>query len=281
MKKNLLIIGALAVVSISTSAFVILKQTGIAGMTGSPGESTCTGCHTPGSAVATTSISGSPAFTGNQYVPGQTYSINITVSSPTLAAFGFGCEVLDGTTAGATNAGVMSGISVSSFSQIKVSGTRNNAVHITTALGLGGSKTFKFLWVAPSSGPAVIYAAGVAANNNGNDGAGDAVGTASLVLSAGPVGVLNLEKNVATLNAYPNPSEDNLTLQYSLINEGNVKATLYNLQGKEVCVLFNSHQNAGSHTKTVIYPNEVSKGVYLVKLFSNGTELVQKMIIKQ
>ncbi len=279
MKKNLLIIGALAVVSISTSAFVILKQTGIAGKTGSPGNGLCSDCHTPGSAVATVSISGTPAFTGNQYVPGQTYTVNVQVASPTLSAFGFGCEILDGTSVGANSIGLMSGISP--LSQIKPFGARDNATHLNTTFGLGNTKTFTFKWIAPATGSAYIYAAGLAANNNGSSGAGDAVGTASLVLTAGPVGLVNIESNVVSLTVFPNPSEDNISLQYSLINDGSVKASLYNLQGKEICILFNGNQTAGLHTKTIIYPNDVASGVYLVKLSSNGKDLVEKMIIKK
>ena len=179
MKKNLLIIGTLTVVAVFTSAFIIKQHTGMAGKTGSGGEVTCASCHTPGAAVATVSITGSPAFTGNQYVPGLS------------------------------------------------------------------------------------------------------VGTASLVFSAGPVGLVNIESNIVSLTVFPNPSEDNISLQYSLINDGSVKASLYNLQGKEICILFNGNQTAGLHTKTIIYPNDVASGVYLVKLSSNGKDLVEKMIIKK
>jgi hypothetical protein len=279
MKKNLLIIGTLTVVAITASAFIIKQHTGMAGKTGSGGEVTCASCHTPGSAVATVSISGTPAFISNQYVPGQTYTVNVQVASPSLSAFGFGCEILNGTSAGATSIGLMSAIAP--LSHILPSGTRDNATHVNTTFGIGNTKTFTFKWVAPSTGSAYIYAAGLAANNNGSDGAGDAVATASLVLTASPVGLVNIETNVASLTVFPNPSEDNLSLQYSLVNDGNVKASLYNLQGKEICVLFNADQSAGLHTKTILYPNDVASGVYLVKLSSNGKDLVEKMIIKK
>jgi hypothetical protein len=279
MKKNLLIIGTLSIVAVTTSAFIIKQHTGMAGKTGSGGELTCTNCHTPNAAVATISITGTPAFTGNQYVPGQTYTVNIKVASPTLAAFGFGCEILNGTSAGATNIGTMTGIAP--LTQILLSGTRNNATHINTTFGLGNTKTFTFKWIAPSTGSAYIYAAGLASNNDANETVGDAVKTASLVLTSGSVGLVNVEANAASLTVFPNPSEDNLTIQYSLVNDGNVKASLYNLQGKEICVLFNADQTSGLHTKTIIYPNDVASGVYLVKLSSNGSELVEKMIIKK
>ena len=279
MKKNLLLISTLTVIAVTTSAFIIKQSSGMAGKTGSGGEATCTDCHVPNAAVATVTISGTPAFTSNQYVPGLTYTVNVQVASPTLSAFGFGCEILNGTTAGATSIGLMSAIAP--LTHILPSGTRDNATHVNTTFGLGNTKTFTFKWVAPLTGNAYIYAAGLAANNDGNENIGDAVKTASLALTAGPVGVVNIEANAASLTVYPNPSEDNLSLQYSLVNDGNIKASLYNLQGKEICVLFNGNQTAGLHTKTIIYPNDVASGVYLVKLSSNGKDLVEKMIIKK
>lgn len=277
MKKNLLITSTLTIIAITTSAFILKYSTGIAGKTGSGGEVTCTNCHTPSTVVATVSISGTPAFTSNQYVPGQTYTVNVSVASPSLSAFGFGCEILNGTTAGATSIGLMSGISP--LSHILPFGTRDNATHVNTTFGLGNTKTFTFKWIAPTTGNAYIYTSGLAANNNGSSG-GDAVATASLVLTASPVGLINIEENATSLTVFPNPSQDNLTLQYSLVNDGSVKAALHNLQGKEICVLFNANQTAGLHSKTVIYPNDLANGVYLIKLSANGKDLIEKMIIK-
>ena len=278
MKKNLLITGTLTIIAITTSAFILKYSTGIAGKTGSPGNGLCSDCHTPSAVVATVSITGTPAFTGNQYVPGQTYTVNISVASPSLSTFGFGCEILNGTTIGATSIGLMSGISP--LSQIKPFGTRDNATHVNKAFGLGNTKTFTFSWIAPSSGNAYIYTAGLAVNNNGLSGVGDAVATASLALTASPVGLINIEDNATSLTVFPNPSQDNFTLQYSLVNAGSVKAALHNLQGKEICVLFNANQTAGLHSKTIIYPNDLANGVYLIKLSANGKDLIEKMIIK-
>ena len=285
MKKHLLIITTLIGVLFVSSAFIIRYSTGIAGETGSPGESNCNSCHNAGTPTGTTSISSTPSFSANQYVPGQTYTISITCSHSTLSHFGFGCEVLNGTTSAATNAGAITAVSGSS--KVLTSGGRKNATHISTATGTGTpfSKTFDFQWVAPASGTAAIYVAGLAVNNNGNDGSGDAMKAASLILTAATsgttsTGIQSVDALSSSLTVFPNPSSDEINIQYAIINESVVSASLYNLQGKEIATLFNSKESFGIHTKNVSYPDNIASGIYMLKLSINGKQTDQKMIIK-
>lgn len=283
MKKHLISLSLISIVAISSSAFVILKNDGIAGRTGFAGESNCNSCHSATGPVTTLSISSFPAFVSGQYVPSQTYTISITVGSPTLAHFGFDCEILNGTTVASTNAGVITAISGSS--QIKLNGTKTNAVHIFTGAGSGSpsSKTFMFKWIAPSSGNANIFVAGLAVNNNGSEISGDAaVATQSLgLIQDVSAGINQIEHSTTTISVFPNPSNENVTLQYHLITEGLVNATLYNLQGQKISILFNDHQNVGVQSKTIIYPQGLAEGVYMVKLTQNGKPLSERMLIKQ
>lgn len=281
MKKHLIAICSLGTVLIVTSAFVIKYSSGIAGKTGSPGESTCGACHYSGAGVTSTSIIGNPAFAGNQYVPGQTYTVSIIVSSTALSHFGFDCEILNGTTSGATNSGNISAISGSS--QILNSGSKTNAAHIYTAAGTGSpsSKTFNFQWVAPLSGNAVIYAAGLAVNNDGNSGPGDLVNTATLSLTPNTNTSINEATGFTALNIYPNPSKDNLSIDYYLLKDAEVNISLYDLQGKELWQVVSEPQSTGLHSVKYTYPARVGSGVYFLKLSLNHQEVTQRLIIKQ
>jgi hypothetical protein len=80
MKKHLLILIISVLIFTGTSAFVWVSSSGIAGQTGAPGEGTCSGCHSGGGGVTTVSISAVPAFTNNEYVAGQTYTLSIIVT---------------------------------------------------------------------------------------------------------------------------------------------------------------------------------------------------------
>ncbi len=283
LKKQLIAIVSVIVVAIATSAFVIKTSTGKAGFAGNPGSPNCSFCHFDGSGITTTSITSTPAFTANQYIPNQTYTINVTVSSTTLNHFGYDCVVLNDTVPGADNAGTISAIAAGA-SQIINWGTINNAVQINTTQGIGSPsfQTFMFEWTAPSFGIAAFYASGLAVNNNGTYGAGDLANSASLILSdTSSTSLHDIAKVSTTLSVFPNPSFGMIHLKYSLLTEGNVQASLYNLQGKELAVLFKEHQSFGKHTKTVFYPNSVGQGVYLIKLNVNGKNVVEKMVIKQ
>lgn len=272
----------ICVIFITTTAFVLKVSTGKAGFAGNPGSPNCSHCHFNGTGETVTTITSSPSFIGNQYMPNQTYTINVTVSSTTLNHFGFDCVVLNDTLTGAVNSGTVSGISPES--QILNTGIRDEAVQVNTAAGIGSpsTKTFVFLWTAPSSGLVAFYASGLAVDNNGTYGNGDLVDTASLILTgASSTGIKAINEVSTDLIVFPNPSIDQITLEYSLLIGGKAKASIYNLQGKELGLLFNEQQTIGKHTKTVFLPNGISSGFYIIKLNVNGKQIAEKMISKE
>lgn len=282
LKKNFFILLLLVLTALGSIAFVMKVSTGKAGFAGNPGSPNCSHCHFNGTGETVTTITSSPSFVGNQYMPNQTYTINITVSSTTLNHFGFDCVVLNDTLAGALNAGTVSGIS--SESQILNTGLRDEAVQIYTAAGSGSpsSKTFMFLWTAPSSGLVAFYASGLAVDNNGTYGNGDLVDTAALILSdTNSTGIKTIESTITDLFVYPNPSIDRVNFKYTLVVGGIVKASLFDLQGKEIALLFCDLQTAGKQIKSIYYSNKISAGVYVMKLSVNGKQVVEKKLIKQ
>jgi len=282
MKPRSILIVFICVIFITTTAFVLKVSTGKAGFAGNPGAPNCSHCHFNGTGETVTTISSNPSFFGNQYMPNQTYTINVTVSSTTLNHFGFDCVVLNDTLAGALNTGTVSGISPES--QILNTSFRDEAVQVNTAAGFGSpsTKTFVFLWTAPSSGLVAFYASGLAVDNNGTYGNGDLVDTAALILSgASSTGIRAISEVSSDLLVFPNPSIDQITLEYSLLIGGKTKASIYNLQGKELGLLFNEQQMIGKHTKTVFLPNGINAGFYIIKLSVNGKQIAEKMICKQ
>lgn len=273
MKKALLF-GSLGLVFFSSTAFIVLNSTGIAGRTGSPGEVTCSGCHGGGSGSTVVAINATPAFTANQYVPGQTYTISIDITNNAFSQFGFGCEILNASNA---NAGTMAnGGSGVAFAN---SGARKNAIHTAAKSGTGGT-SFTFEWTAPASGNATIYAAGNAVNGNGNT-SGDTPGNTSLALTALGTGIEKQSDNKISLNLFPNPSSDEYSLQYNLTEEGNVKVSLFSLSGQELSVLHEERQQTGLHDLSGKLSPNLASGIYFIKLSVNNTVSAQKMLIKK
>jgi len=273
--KALLVSGTALIVSGLTTSF-IMKSSGISGRTGSPGETTCTACHSGGTGTTVVNISATPAFTSNQYVPGTTYTVNVTVTNNSYSNFGFGCEILDASSN--TDAGTMT-TPLTGVKFLTASNGRKNAVQSSPKSGTG-SATFSFVWTAPTgTNNIVIYAAGIAVNNTGGTG-GDAVGTRSLTLSANANGIKEITNNVK-INVYPNPASDFVSIQVENISEiRNVNIELWDLKGNKVDHLNASQLNVGTQNIRVFLPDNINNGLYILKLQSaNNETIASKMII--
>jgi hypothetical protein len=159
----------------------------ISGVTGAPGETTCTQCHHgsrlnpgPGKFWIT-----APAA----YTPGATYQITVTHSTtdPTRKRWGFELTALAPNN---MQAGDLQNLS--EFTQISDHAgpghSRQYIKHtsIGTFPGTQGGATWAFNWVAPDTdaGPVTFYAAGNQANNNGNE-MGDQIYSAKVVVMPG------------------------------------------------------------------------------------------------
>lgn len=165
-----LLIALFPLVAIGGFTAETMYSTGRAGNTGSPGESTCRSCHTTyalNSGGGSITIQNS-AMPGNEYVPGQTYTMSVTIAQSGINLFGFGLEALN---ASGDNGGTLN-ITDPASTQIRtavVGGiTRRNVVHTSNGGAGIGSKTFNFSWTAPAvgSGSVTFYFSGIASNAN-------------------------------------------------------------------------------------------------------------------
>jgi hypothetical protein len=273
MKKLFLLI-LLGTIFIGTTAFII-NNSGITGRTGSPGETTCSVCHGGGGGTTNVLISGSPVFVSNQYIPGQTYTVTVNVTNNSFTKFGFNAEILNASNANAGNiTTALAGVQI-------VNVTRKNVTQTTAKTGTG-SAIFQFTWVAPLTGTATIYAAGNAVDGTGGT-SGDATGAATLILTPDLSAGINETtiSGISGLNVYPNPIKSEFKISYNLIENSNVKAALYNLQGQELMEITNENQISGAHLLEASLPSDLAKGVYFVKLSVNGKQAAQRLIITQ
>lgn len=268
--KKIITILTLGIILLGSSAFII-SSGGIVGQTGSPGESTCSACHGGGGGTTNVSITSNPVFTGNQYVPGQTYTITVTVSNSAFSKFGFDCEILNSSNA---NAGTMT-LALSGV-QLANAGARKNATH--TAPSTTG--VFSFVWDAPTSGNATIYAAGNAVDGTGSTG-GDKPGNTSLALTALGTDIRKEAIISSQLTLYPNPSTNEFNLQYNLLEKGKVNIDLYNLNGQLITSILNENQSIGIHSVKSNLPMDLATGIYIIKLSIEGIVTTEKMFIKR
>ncbi|MFM9985833.1 MAG: choice-of-anchor V domain-containing protein, partial [Flavobacteriales bacterium] len=158
---------------------------GRAGHNGSPGEMTCakSTCHTSftlNSGPGSVSIN-AVGMTNWHYVPGQTYTIEVTVAQTNFGLFGFGFEALLGSGA---NAGTLTpGLDNHALNATVLGNSRKTITHDLDDGLSPNSHTFTFTWLAPATAvPVTFYAAGNAANDNNSD-QGDYIYTTSQALT--------------------------------------------------------------------------------------------------
>lgn len=283
MKKTILSFTILGAIVIASSAFVSNKKSssGIAGYTGSPGEGTCSsfngGCHSGGNSAASgMTLSASPAFIGNEYVPGTTYTVSLTVAASGFIRYGFGLEVLNTSN---VNTGTLQAASVGT-KFINANNGRKNAVHNGTQLGSGGSFTFVFEWAAPAvgSGNATFYYVGNAVNGSGSSG--DFVlspGSLTLTESSSGVGIKENKDDKIDISVFPNPASGFATIHYA--SNKPAKIGIYDVHGKLVKDLFSGEDVSGNNSRNIDLTG-LSKGVYFLRLSADNKQ-AQKLLIVQ
>jgi hypothetical protein len=240
---------------------------GKAGKTGSPGETTCAeaGCHAgtalnsgPGSVTITCET-----MTNWEYVPGQQYSISVTVAENARNLFGLGVEALmsNGDNAGTLVAGTGTQIKTKTVSGF----VRRNIVHNTNTGASANSHTFTFTWNAPTTdvGDVTFYVAGNAANSSGNT-SGDHIYTTSQVATAA-VSVFEIENEKLDFTLYPNPTENLLNITYKLPNAANVSLEIFDTRGALVKTLSTNNQTAGNVQQTYDL-TDLASGIYMFQI---------------
>lgn len=77
---------------------------------------------------------------------------------------------------------------------------------------------------------------------------------------------------------YPNPTNTSATIEYMLPEEMNIRVATYNILGREVAVLEEGIQSAGSHV-TKWNAAGVATGTYFIRLEAGGKAEIQKLVI--
>lgn len=277
--RKLYVIIILSVITIIAFAD-ILEKDGKAGRTGAPGENDCTGCHTSylvNSGPGSITIS-SPNLINWQYVPGQTYQIDVTVSHTGVSLFGFGFEALRTTGA---NGGTLA-ITNSTQTHLKTANilgnNRTNVVHQQNGGATANSHTFSFNWTAPptNQGNITFYTAGNAADNQ-NDSLHDYIYKTSHVVTPSTVGIAEAA-NQNLFSVFPNPAKDYLTIHWLEQNLTSCQLVLYNLNGQ--AVLEDKRENINPFQPVTLHlPEHLSNGIYLLKGLSGKHSFTKQILI--
>lgn len=279
MKKQIAIVSVIGLFIVCSAE--IASDNGKAGYTGSPAESKCNNCH---DSFALNSGGGSVTLTSNlnnwQYVPGQTYTINMNVARTGNPLFGMGLEALTSTN---NNAGTL--VITNSNTHIltkTVSGVvRNNVVHAFNGGASPDAKTFTFDWTAPSTnvGNVTMYFCGVAANSDGNE-SGDYVYSSSQIITPQTTGIVAQNTEVATFSVTPTLAHDYLNVRFFLSVNAKVTFSLYDIHGKLVSALMTSESRKGDCSEQLsLSEKSIKPGIYMLTMKYGSNAYSRKIIV--
>ena len=250
--------------------------------TGAPGEQTCarSGCHTgtvvnSGAGVLTMVYNGDL----NEYVPGETYEIRVSLDEIGITRFGFELTAISDISeeeAGSlvitdsTRMQVMQGPAPQEgrkYITYKYAGT------IPVASGKG---EWVFDWTAPSSdiGPVSFYVAAVSANDDATDD-GDLTYTTSLQVLPGIVSSLRSEHFIRAVSVYPNPATEVIHISTDANFGQEVGVSMYTISGQ----LLGDFNFDGCCSELDVAGYE--SGTYIMKVVVDGQIRYTRLIITQ
>ena len=93
-------------------------------------------------------------------------------------------------------------------------------------------------------------------------------------------GVNEIADNGFDFMVYPNPMSDAGIIAYKLDNAATVKASVIDIAGKEIAVLKEEKQMAGSYTVDMGKQIDLAKGIYFARVSVNGANYTKKFVIQ-
>lgn len=243
------------------------------GMTGAPGESSCTSCHS-GSAQSGTSENAFVLFDATatpvtSYVPGQMYAISLSMNS-NPSKKGFQATALDanGNMAGTFTAGLNTSISGTTKKYANHKSTSNSAT--TTA--------WLWAWTAPASnvGNVTFYIASNKANGNNNDN-GDVIYLSQHVI--GSTASIVEEQYNSNLVVGVNTESNQIQVNFNALSVENLFVNVVDASGKSIFTKDLGATSVGNNKHTVQIPSNIKHGVYFVHLFIGNKAIDKKIML--
>lgn len=261
MKKIYTLVSLIAV-TFALSTQVVSNPTGApAGYTGSPADGqTCGSCHGVTTTEASNVLSSNVPAAG--YVPGQTYTITVTISGTTAKkGFQVSPQNANGQTIGTLAAG---------------SGSKLlNGKYVThSAAKTGTSSVWTFSWTAPAAGTADVNLYGAFVNGYFN------VSKQALTVHEQTSTVITESAHNNLFNVFPNPAKNLLIVDLNLTKADAVSMQLISIDGKTSQTVFDQALKAGQHQLAIDINDKYPAGVYFLQVKTNSRLQYRKLIIE-
>ncbi|NOQ21198.1 MAG: T9SS type A sorting domain-containing protein [Candidatus Aegiribacteria sp.] len=102
----------------------------------------------------------------------------------------------------------------------------------------------------------------------------------AITISSVGIGEQEGAASVLSLNLpYPNPVTENASLGFSLPFSGNVEITVYDVSGRMVETILDGSVESGSHCVLWVPEDEMTSGVYFIRLTTDGGTLTRQVMV--
>lgn len=212
----------------------------------------------------------------NNYIPGTTYDVEITISTGTApAGFGFQAVALKNSDNSGINTWANAATANTQFAT--VSSTNRRYFEQGTVLT---TNVFKAEWTAPAanSGDVTFYLAGNAVNNTGST-SGDQAVSNSATFSESTVSTEALENLGISLAIFPNPTVENLTLTLNSNETKDLTINIYNQSGQRVLSENVIAQNGENRFNFEVA--DYATGVYFVEITDGQFRTAKRFLVRR
>ena len=83
------------------------------------------------------------------------------------------------------------------------------------------------------------------------------------------------------MNVYPNPAKEIISFSYSLAQATDVTIELYNIIGSKIYAITKEKQGLGKHDLPIPLGNNISNGIYIIKLTAGQSSEVFKFVVEK
>ena len=299
MKRNLTIVLATVLVFVvfQTNSFKLqshIAQPAQGGLSGDPGQTTCTHCHND---ISNTIIrnsqftikisSDSAGLTGNAniiqdsalYTPDYTHWISVELHGANGATPTYGFQM---TALKANDSMAGSFTLVNSKTSIQTSASSYQPVLKGPITYVGHKRAdtthiWYFKWTAPHTGKVSLYYIGNVANGDATYN-GDSIFQGRTLLNVGaPSGINSIVANIDAASFYPLPFDQKLNIELDLKTATELSITILSLDGKMIKELYTGSAALGSFRKS-FDTSDLTAGIYLVQMHTDTGNKVMKVI---
>lgn len=255
----------------------LLRSTGlITSMTGAPGESNCTSCHSGNTNDGNNGMSELQITSQatNEYTPGETLTMEFELTDPSTKN-GFQLVALN------SNNEMAGSFTITDSGATQLRENQNlGRSYVTHVSGGTSNSSWTFDWETPETGGEVTFYVAANKSANNNSSSGDQIYLSQHTFTADDLAnTTEQEKQIFDFDVFYQKQNQRLKLELNKLNQEEMFFNLIDLQGKSIHSQQLDQTNGDEVTEYIHLGKELESGIYVVTIFSYNTPVSKKIFV--